>query len=179
MQRNCAMMQSSVLAILVSGLPGSGKTYFAKRFAAAIGATYYSSDIVRKKLIAERSYSEDEKANVYIELEKLFSSALRLGKTVVIDATFIKRLQRDSFRKSALRCNSNVKFIEIIASEAVIRNRLSQPREDSEADWNVYQALSEIQEPIKLPHLTLSSDQNDVDTMIEEATNWLGISNDR
>ena len=49
------------MIVIVMGLPGSGKSYFASRLAAAIHATYISSDKVRKILIARRTYLEKEK----------------------------------------------------------------------------------------------------------------------
>ena len=162
------------MVILVAGLPGAGKTYFAKRFATAISANYYSSDLLRKQLYSTREYSDQEKENVYLELEKRLLQALEEEKMVVIDATFIQAAQRARFREAAQKGHSKAVLIEVQANETTIRARLERPREDSEADFAVYQRLKELQAPITEPHLTLHSDDNDIEAMIATAKNWLG-----
>lgn len=175
---NCGMSHQKAVAILVSGLPGSGKTYFAKRFAKAIDAQYLSSDLLRKELIQERAYSIEEKTAVYSELLIRFGKSLKQGKTTLIDATFISKNQRDIFKKAAIESNAILKIIEIRANEATIKARLCEKREDSEADFSVFQKLSSLMEPITEKHLVLFSDENDVLKMIEAAKKWMEAINE-
>jgi hypothetical protein len=162
------------IAILVAGLPGSGKTYFARRLAGKLGAAYLSSDILRKTLTPHRSYSEAEKQKVYAELESRLSHALRAAQTVVVDATFIQEDLRKRFAETARVANAKSIIIEVKASEETIRERLSHPREDSDADFAVYERLRDLHEPISLPHLVLHSDQMDVEEMIGQTKKWIG-----
>ena len=53
------------MVILVLGLPGSGKSYFAGRLAQKINAEYLNSDQIRKEMFQGRTYSDSEKAKVY------------------------------------------------------------------------------------------------------------------
>lgn len=54
--------------VAVCGLPGSGKSYFAARLAERLDAVYLSSDRVRREMFTRRTYSDDEKMDVYREL---------------------------------------------------------------------------------------------------------------
>ena len=56
------------MIVIVFGLPGSGKSFFACRFAAMINADYINSDRVRKKLFVSRTYLIKEKLAVYNEM---------------------------------------------------------------------------------------------------------------
>ncbi|HUZ58418.1 MAG TPA: AAA family ATPase [Hanamia sp.] len=49
------------MIVIVFGLPGSDKSYFASRLAKMIHAGHVNSDKVRKEWFKERVYSEDEK----------------------------------------------------------------------------------------------------------------------
>jgi predicted kinase len=68
------------MIIIVLGLPGSGKSYFASRFAKLIHADYINSDRIRKSMFPARSYSEREKASVYNEMLELMRQAIRQDK---------------------------------------------------------------------------------------------------
>lgn len=168
------MSSIKTLAVLITGLPGSGKTYFAKRLAPAIGATYFSSDIMRKTVSSQRTYSFAEKSSVYHELLERFEHCLRATQSVVMDATFYKNEIRKTFSNAAVAAGGRVIWIEVRADEDEIRRRLSAPREDSEADFAVYERIRAEYEPLEETHLILYSDQQPLDVMIAEAKSWIG-----
>lgn len=170
----CAMHDYPAIAILVAGLPGAGKTYFARKLAANLGAAYLSSDILRKTLTPDRTYSNAEKEKVYSELDHRLSHALRAAQTVVVDATFIQESLRLRFFETARIANAKSIMIEVKAGEATIRKRLERPREDSDADFAIYEKLRDLHEPISIPHLVLHSDEMNVEEMIAQAKKWIG-----
>lgn len=167
------MNSNPAVALLITGLPGSGKTYFAKRFAPAMNAAYFSSDIMRKSKTPQHTYSIAEKHSVYAALLDRMEHSLRAGQTVVIDATFYLESLRSEFVKVARQTDSKLYWIEVRANKSVVRERLSKPREDSEADYGVYLKLRDQYEPIKSPHLILHSDKGTVEEMIAESQAWL------
>jgi predicted kinase len=160
-------------AILVAGLPGSGKSYFARHLAPTLEAAYFNSDILRKTLVADRHYTFSEKANIYAEMLSRFDHALRAGQTVVVDATFYKKELRDQFSDVAHAIGAKVVWVLCTASEARIRERLSHPRKDSEADFAVYKQIKDEFEPIEEPHLVLRTDHDDTETLIEKTVAWI------
>ena len=73
---------------IVFGLPGSGKSYFASRWAEMLNASYVNSDQARKEMYEHPTYSIAEKQSVYQHLLHHMKKAINDGRTVVMDATF-------------------------------------------------------------------------------------------
>jgi predicted kinase len=167
------MNSQTAIAILISGLPGTGKTYFAKRLAPFLGASYFGTDAMRKHIAPDRTYTHAEKASVYHEILERFQHSLRAAQTVVMDATFYKQDLRDEFVRAARDAHAKVMWIEVRASEDVIRERLSRPRPDSDADFAVYLKLKGEYEPIQEPHLVLDSTHTSVEVMIAHTQAWM------
>ncbi len=162
------------MVILVMGLPGSGKSYFASRLADAINADYFNSDRIRKEMILNRQYSEQEKELVYNEMLLRMGQSLKQNKDVVLDATFYKKRLRDKF-SSNIPGSSGLAQIEVTAPEEVIKQRLSHKREFSEADFEVYRTILKDWEPITDKHLVLSSADNNLDDLVQKAIQYLHV----
>jgi predicted kinase len=166
-------MKTSAL-ILVCGLPGSGKSFFAQKLSIKTDALYLNSDILRKELFpTNRTYSEKEKQEVYDTLLERASHAIKTNKSVVVDATFYKNSLRIPFYTLAKQLNCPLTLFKIEADETLIRERTSKTRPDSEADFNVYLKLKNSFEPIEIPFCTLQSERNNIDTLLTEALNYL------
>lgn len=160
--------------ILVCGLPGSGKSFFAKQFAEQNHIPHFNSDIVRKQLFPRlRTYSELEKQQVYDWLITQTEMSLKAGKSVIIDATFYKKNLRTPFYYIASELNIPIKIIHIYAAEELIKERTSAVRMDSEADYSVYLKLKNAFEPIDQHHLVLQSTNNNIDFLLTEADSFL------
>ena len=161
------------MMILVGGLPGSGKTYFAKRLAARIGAVCLSSDGVRKALKATGKYKLEDRMIVYKELAKLAELHLIESQNVIVDATFSRQNMRDIFTSLADKLSVPSHFIWVYANEELIKERLQQPREDSEADFAVYQKIRDQFEPIDLPFARIASTNENVESMLKKAEQFI------
>jgi len=167
------------MVIIVFGLPGSGKTYFATALAARLKAVYISSDQLRRTIIRDIGYTPEEKAAVYAEmLRRTQDTVLRENADVVLDATFHLAATRRLF-KSGLEEAAQLYFIEVTASEQLIRQRLLQPREDSDADIHVYHLLAESWQPEEEEHLTLWSQQDNLEEMLRQTLHHLNIVYDQ
>lgn len=159
--------------IIVSGLPGSGKSFFASLLAQKIGARYLNSDRVRREIDARGEYAFEDKLIVYEEMARRASDAIRQGNTVVVDATFYLEEMRNLFVTLAKLLHEKVCFIEIVAPEDLIKERLSQPRLDSEADYSVYKLVRSQYERIKDDHLLLASGNDNVEDMLSKAEEYI------
>jgi predicted kinase len=155
------------MIIIVFGLPGSGKSYFASRLAKALSAGYINSDLERKKMFAERTYTAAEKLSVYEEMLSRVKEAVKDAKDLVVDATFYKQDIRQKFIEAAKP--GTVIFIGIKAGEELTRQRLSKQRKDSDADFSVYKLIRSQWEPMLQEHLVLESTGNNIDEMISTA----------
>ena len=158
------------MVILVLGLPGSGKSYFASRLAEMIQADYVNSDQLRKELFLERTYSDLEKAKVYNAMLAKMKEAVSKKKNVVVDATFHKKKTRELFTK---RTEDRIYFMEVWAATKITKKRLKQNRPYSEANFEVHQMIRNQWEPLVEPHLVLESTNENIDQMLQRAMQYL------
>jgi predicted kinase len=159
------------MIIIVFGLPGSGKTYFANALANTLHATYINSDNIRETFPDPNRYSRQDKNIVYDMMLSQTLKAMHEGKTVVLDATFYKNDFRRRFT-SYVREQGVLHFIEIVADESLIKDRLSQ-RQDSHADFSIYRLVKADWDPAQFPHLTIQSTDNNLNEMISQALDYL------
>jgi predicted kinase len=155
--------------VIVFGLPGSGKSYFATRLATALQARYISSDALRMRMFPVRTYSDEEKTQVYEAMLSIMQASLARGEAVVLDATFAKAAWRGMVEKTAAASGRRIIYIEVIAREALIRERLQVFRSTSEADYSVYEQLKSGLEPLLEEHLVLTSSDDNIDSMLAQA----------
>lgn len=130
---------------------------------------YLSSDEIRNELYAVRTYSDEEKADVYRELTARAFQAAR-ENDVVLDATFYRKDLRDQINKTF---ETPVRWIEVRADESIVRDRMKRPRAHSEADFGVYLKIRDAWEPLTDEHLVLQSTNDNIDEMLEQAVQYL------
>ncbi|SNZ11532.1 gluconokinase/hypothetical protein [Hydrogenobacter hydrogenophilus] len=135
------------------GLSGSGKSFVARILHEEFGFEWIRSDAIRKELagvyerikvgFGEGIYSEDWTKRVYEEMINRAKVLKDAGRHVVIDATFLKKWQRDMVKEQL----GDVLFLMTVADEEEIKKRLSQREDISDADWNIYLRQKEVFEP--------------------------------
>lgn len=159
--------------VIVSGLPGSGKSYFASRLAQKTGARYINSDLVRREIDARGQYAFEDKLTVYEEMARRVSYEIRQGNAVIADATFFREDMRNLFVTLAKLLHEKVCFIEIVANEELIKERLRQPRLDSEADFSVYELVQSQHERQKEERLVLESGNDNIEDMLAKGKEYI------
>lgn len=166
------MQNQRRMIIIVCGLPGSGKSYFASRLAGEINSEYVNSDRLRKDMFQSRTYSEQEKTAVYNAMLERMNEAINNQRNLVIDATFHYSKIRQRFITKAAG-KANIIFIEVRADENLIKERLKAKREYSEADFEIYQLIRSKWEDLREPYLLLESTNENIDNMLEIAAQYL------
>ena len=166
------------MIVIVFGLPGSGKSYFASALSALIDAEYINSDRVRNEMLESKTYSLNERLSVYDEMLRQMKHFLKLKKNVLLDATFYKETIRDNFTKQP-ECKDGILFIEVKADESVIRERLKNPRTHSDADFKVYKIIKEQWEDLEKPHLILQSANDNIVEMLDKTLDYLHLKDDK
>lgn len=114
--------------ILLSGLPGAGKTTFAHALADALEFTHVESDALRRALSATPLYTAGESAAVFAQAERLAATALEAGRHALVDATNLSNRDRKRFLRLADRTAATLVAVRITVPEDVIRERLATPR---------------------------------------------------
>ncbi len=153
------------------GLSGTGKTTLALALARATGFPHLSSDEMRKRragldplartpvALTERLYRDEARLEVYRALAGAAEALLARGDAVIVDATFHRREERAPIVALAQRVGVPLVFLECVADEATIRERLEAraARRDasgtgepalSDAGWEVYQGQRARAEPL-------------------------------
>ena len=161
------------MLILITGLPGSGKSTFALALAAACGAVHLNTDRVRAKLGLRGHYDPESKQKVYACLLKMLENHLQAGEDAIVDATLYQSEIRKPFLDLAEKYQAPVRWIEIRAEESVIRKRLENKRPFSEADFQVYLQIKKTYEPLEVSHLIIYSDTRPLPNLIQEALAYL------
>ncbi|MDB5981924.1 MAG: hypothetical protein JWQ69_2939 [Pseudomonas sp.] len=135
--RNYANLAESYSAIpsrflvITHGVSAVGKSHVAMRLVEAAGAIRLRSDVERKRLFGENGenggiYTADASTATYQHLHTLADLVLRAGFPVVIDATYLKREQRDAAAKAAEASGAPFLILDCNAPQAVIAGWLAQ-----------------------------------------------------
>jgi hypothetical protein len=129
-------MRGPPLVVVMTGLSGSGKTWLARRIAAAIGGLVLRSDIERKRLAGLTPlqssdstpdaglYTRDFNARTYARLGECAAHCLTGGEHVVIDAASLRQQERAQFMQLARARGARLRIVHCQAPMAVLRQRL-------------------------------------------------------
>jgi len=154
------------LAVLC-GLPGVGKSTFARRLAACAPVAVVGSDEVRKTLFPRPQYSGGEHARVFGTVHTVLAELLRRRISTVFDATNLyERDRRKTYRIARAIGGCGLVIVEVVSPPEVVRQRLehraaaADPRDRSDATWEVYLLMAERMQPVRREHFT-------VDTSVE------------
>ncbi len=154
----------NVQLIITHGLSGCGKTWVSKLLLQRLDLIHIRSDVVRKHLYkvevdqSSRSmldggiYTEGATLLVYDTLLSYARNVVQAGYPVIIDATFLKKEQREKFRKLAQERNIPFKILHLDAAKSLlesrITNRKSAGTDASEADLAVLERQIKSVQPL-------------------------------
>lgn len=161
------------MIVIVFGLPGSGKSYFAEHLAKILKAKHLNSDKIRKDVDFDGNYSISSKIKVYHVLLGEVMLGVKKGERIVLDATFYKASLRDLFVENCTKLDHKIHFIEIQAEQTIILERLNKKRKYSDADFPIYEKIRSEFEPFKAPHLILQSTNDNLELMLKTSLEWL------
>ncbi|MDN3689432.1 AAA family ATPase [Cyclobacterium jeungdonense] len=164
------------MLVLVMGLPGSGKSFFAKRLADKSDMVYLNSDQVRIELGLRGRYSKEDRQKVYAAMAAKTNELLKEGKRVLVDATFQRKKNRWEFQELAKKRRRSVACIRIWAEEGLVAKRLATEREESDADFLIYQKLKSDFDPMEGDYLDIRSEDGKIDSMIHKALEYLNLA---
>jgi len=125
--------------IMIGGLMGTGKSTLARALQDKLGWSLLSSDTIRKHLaqlepaqppqaedFGQGIYSAAWTARTYAALCQEAAKMLAIGRSVLLDASFLRQTDRQTMTHEAIQCGAQVFFIECICPRACALKRLEQ-----------------------------------------------------
>lgn len=150
--------------LITCGLSGTGKSTLAAALAEMLPARRIDSDSTRKHLAGLEPTARREEAygagiyapgmseRVYQALLDAASEQLDRGRTVILDATYIRQRDRLAARELARRHGARFAILHLTAPEEVIHERLvarsRDPQRVSDARWETYLAQRDSADPL-------------------------------
>ncbi len=152
--------------IVVSGLPGTGKSYFCRKLAKRLPFLVLESDALRKQVFPTPTYSAEESACLFKTIYKLIEDLLKKGIPIILDATNLEERHRERFYNIAERLKVKLILVSVQAPPELVRQRLNKRVENkngfesSDADWEVYLKMKTKVEKIKRRHFTVDTSRD-------------------
>lgn len=157
--------------IIVSGLPGTGKSYFSGKLAERVPLLVLESDALRKVLFSPPSYTPIESSQLFSAIHLLVEELLKKGISLVVDATNLSERFRERLYSIADRLDVRMVLVRAEAPPEVVRERLEgrveAPGGNSEADWAVYRRMRSSVERISRNHYVVDTSR-DISPVVEK-----------
>lgn len=152
--------------VIVSGLPGTGKSFFCRKLAARFPCCIIESDAMRKTLCPSPEYSAAENARLFSACHKLIESLLSKGTPVIFDATNLSERHREHLYNIADRTGARLILVRVVAPPSVAYERLQKrkehhdPEDKSDADWSVYKRMRQKEDKIWRNHFVVDTSRD-------------------
>lgn len=150
--------------VITHGLSGSGKTWLAQQLILNSDLIHIRSDVERKRLygltetaqsgsgIEDGIYSREATQATYERLALLAETCLASGFSVIVDATFLKRKQREIFHHLAQQLKCDFRILDCTTDLSRMRQRVQTRAQHggdaSEADLAVLENQLDKQKPL-------------------------------
>jgi aminoglycoside phosphotransferase family enzyme/predicted kinase len=149
--------------IVMIGLPGVGKTHFARELAKRINAYHLRSDIIRKELLKIRLsdhhdtgygkgiYTGNISARTYDEMYNRARIYLAQGKNCILDATFSLVKGRKAAAKIAKEFKTQFLMVYCHCPDKIVFKRMAKRKQEfdfSDANPKVYKAMKKNFDPV-------------------------------
>ncbi|HSM21442.1 MAG TPA: AAA family ATPase [Rubrivivax sp.] len=150
--------------LITHGVSGSGKSWVAQRLLQQAQAIRLRSDVERKRLFGLHAlddsarlvpggiYGPGATQRTYARLRELAALALAAGERVMVDAAFLRRDERDDFRRLARELGVPLTLLHCQAPQELLRERVRSRGERaddaSEADLAVLDGQLDWAEPL-------------------------------
>ena len=177
--RACNLRPRNPRLLMLAGLPGCGKSSFAREVTRRCPFLVVESDRLRKVLVRVPEYTPDEHSRVFRACHRLIDEFLDLGYPVLFDATNLTERNRRPVYVIARKRKVPLAVAVVVAPPEVARERL-RAREAgldrdawSDAGWDIYCRMAPAWEPVKRPHILVDT-SGDITPALNHVRHWAG-----
>jgi len=152
--------------VVVSGLPGTGKTFFCKKLTEQYPLYVIESDALRKVLFRRPDYSASESTRLFSAIHRLLEWLLKRGTPVCFDATNLTEHHREHLYRISDRTGARLILISVEAPMELAYERLKARKSDtapetkSDADWEIYRQMKPMVEKIRRHHYVVDTSRD-------------------
>ncbi len=163
--------------IVVTGLPGVGKSLIAEGISRRLALPIFSVDPIEAALWRSGVHHDATGIAAYEVAAALADEHLRLGQSIVIDAVSPVEQARQMWRNTASRNSAQISIIEVVCSDEVLHKKRIEKRVRtiagmSEITWERVQERKHEYAPWQDYRLTLDSIEPP-DMLIERAITFV------
>lgn len=112
--------------VIMVGLPGAGKSFFADHFAQTFSAPIVSWNAIRDELFNEPNFSKDEDAVVSRVADHLFTQLLRTNATIVLEGDTLTQVSRQTLAKTVHSVGYEPLFVWVQTDAATTKARAAK-----------------------------------------------------
>ena len=114
------------MLVLMTGLPGTGKSTVAAALARELGAALLSTDRIRAERSGPQAFSDADKGGVYERMLARAARGLSAGRRVILDGTFYLERLRRAGAAVGRRARVPVFVVEVVAPVPIVRRRMGR-----------------------------------------------------
>jgi predicted kinase len=157
--------------IVLSGLPGTGKSHFCSQLSQHLPAVVMESDALRRKLCPRPTYSAEESSYLFSLIHRLIDELLGKNIRVILDATNLSERNREYLYHIAQQRGARLILVWVEAPPSIVQARLEARKASgqafSDADWKVYQKMKETAKKMTRRHFVVDTSR-DVSLVLEK-----------
>ncbi len=172
------------MLVLLTGLPGAGKSYLASALSAVISADILDRDAVRDAIFPahdlDYSPEQNELASQITYQVTEYILCRDAQRILILDGRpFSKRTQIEDIVKLAQRVGHELRTIYCWAPDAVVRQRLEQDLRltgnlAADRTMTKFLRIKRSFEPLTIDHLTVNTVEP-VETLVEQVLDYLRL----
>ena len=162
---------------MLAGLPGSGKSTFAREVTSREPFLVLESDRLRKTLVGKPAYTADEHSRVFRACYRLIDEFLGQGFPVLMDATNLAQRNRRPVIAIARKHDAPLGIAVVTAPNSVVRQRLQEreagmdPDTWSDAGFDIYTRMAPAWQPVRQRHFEVDTSL-DITPALEQVLEW-------
>ncbi len=157
---------STPVLIAVSGLPGSGKSFFCRQLSERLSLPILESDVMRRRLYPTPVHDRPESERLFRACHLLIQDFLEKGVSIIFDATNLVERHREQLYRIADDTGAKLILVRVEAPPELVHKRLRRRKagadaeDNSEADWDVYRRMSQSSQRIRRNHFAVDTSRD-------------------
>ncbi|MBI2854803.1 MAG: ATP-binding protein [Chloroflexi bacterium] len=151
--------------LVVSGLPGSGKSYFCQQLALRTPFALLESEALRHVLFSVPQYTSGESFRLFRAIRWVIDELLRQGVPVILDSTNLSEHHRERLYHIADSTGARLVLVRVEAPDDIMRQRLEDRTrgaglDKSKAGINVYSRMKPSVDVIRRQHIAVDTSRD-------------------